>query len=493
MIFNSLEFIIFLPVVFLLYWFVFSKSLRLQNVFVLFASYVFYCWWDWRPAVLLTMTIVCTYLCGLWINKAQNSEEEQTEEKVWYKNKAYLITLGCIAFNLAILFYFKYYNFFVENFAKAFSFFGKPLEIRTLHIILPLGISFYTFQAIGYTVDIYRKRAEAARDFISFAAFMSFFTKITAGPIERATNFLPQFFVKKTFDYSNAVDGLRQILWGAFTKVVIGDGAAICVNYIYSRFDLLPGSTLAVGAIFYAVQIYADFSGYSDIALGSSRLLGFNLTRNFAFPYFARDIIEFWRRWHISLTAWLTDYLFTPLSIQFRNYGSFGLAYAVLITFLISGLWHGANWTFIVWGLYQGVFIILTSIPQKRRKKFEKRYGLKDNSFYQFTCIFLTFVIVSMGLIFFRADSLPQAFSYIGQMFSSSLFTSPIRATYVGKYIVFLIPLMFIFEWIQRNKNHALQLDNVRSKPLRWIIYFSLLYLIFNYGGVQVPFIYFNF
>ena len=345
MLFNSLDFAIFLPIVFLLYWFVAQKNLKFQNALIVVASYVFYGWWDWRFLSLIIFSTVVDYLIG----QRLRTEDKQSKRKV--------LLWTSIVVNLGFLGFFKYYNFFLENFVDAFSLFGMQINANSLNIILPVGISFYTFQTLSYTIDLYRKKLEPTQDFMAFSAFVCFFPQLVAGPIERATNLLPQFYKKRTFEYHKAVDGMRQILWGLFKKVVIADNCAEFANQIFNNSADMNGSTLVLGAIFFTFQIYGDFSGYSDIAIGTSRLFGFDLKQNFATPYFSRDIAEFWRRWHISLSTWFRDYLYIPLGgsrggtwIKVRN------TFAI---FLVSGFWHGASWNFLFWGLYHGLFLII--------------------------------------------------------------------------------------------------------------------------------------
>jgi len=344
MLFNSIDFAVFLPIVFVLYWFVANKDLKLQNFLILAVSYIFYGWWDWRFLSLILFSTIVDYFVGHYLHKQEGA------------NKRKLLLWTSIFVNLGFLGFFKYYNFFLDNFVQAFSFFGNTLNTNSLNIILPVGISFYTFQTLSYSIDIYRKKLKPTNDFVAFAAFVSFFPQLVAGPIERATNLLPQFKKQRHFDYINAVNGLKQILWGLFKKVVIADNCAVFVNIIFESPDDFSGSTLLLGAVFFAFQIYGDFSGYSDIAIGTSKLFGFKLMQNFAFPYFSRDIAEFWRRWHISLSTWFRDYLYIPLGgsrgstlKQIRN---------VFIIFLVSGFWHGANWTFILWGFLNALYFL---------------------------------------------------------------------------------------------------------------------------------------
>ena len=301
MLFNSIDFAIFLPIVFILYWFVTNKNLKLQNLLIVISSYIFYGWWDWRFLSLILFSTILDYSIGISLSKQVN------------QNKRKMLLWISILMNLGFLGFFKYYNFFLANFMTAFSFFGTEINANSLNIILPVGISFYTFQTLSYTIDVYKRQLETTKDFIAFSAFVSFFPQLVAGPIERATNLLPQFYTKRYFDYSKTVDGMRQILWGLFKKIVIADNCAQYANIIFNNSSEYSGSTLVLGAIFFTFQIYGDFSGYSDIAIGTSRLFGFNLKQNFAFPYFSRDIAEFWRRWHISLSSWFRDYLYIPL------------------------------------------------------------------------------------------------------------------------------------------------------------------------------------
>ncbi len=337
MLFNSIDFAIFLPIIFVLYWFVTNKNLKLQNTLIVLSSYIFYGWWDWRFLSLIIFSTIVDYLIGISLSKQEN------------QNKRKILLWTSILVNLGFLGFFKYYNFFLDNFITAFSFFGTEINANSLNIILPVGISFYTFQTLSYTIDVYKRKLEPTYDFIAFSAFVSFFPQLVAGPIERATNLLPQFYKKRHFDYSKAVDGMRQILWGLFKKIVIADNCAHYANIIFNNSSEYSGSTLVLGAIFFTFQIYGDFSGYSDIAIGTSRLFGFNLKQNFAFPYFSRDIAEFWRRWHMSLSTWFRDYLYIPLGGS--RVGTWNKIRNVFIIFLVSGFWHGANWTFIIWGV----------------------------------------------------------------------------------------------------------------------------------------------
>ena len=392
--------------------------------------------------------------------------------------------------NLGFLGVFKYYNFFIENFKSAFLFFGQEINISTLHIILPVGISFYTFQTMSYTIDIYRKEFEPTKDFIAFSAFVSFFPQLAAGPIERATNFLPQFYKKRTFDYTKAVDGLKQMLWGLFKKVVIADNCAEFANEIFNNSDQYSGSTLVLGAFFFAFQIYGDFSGYSDMAIGMSRLFGFDLKRNFAFPYFSRDIAEFWRRWHISLSTWFRDYLYIPLGgsrggvwMKIRN---------TFIIFLISGFWHGANWTFIAWGAVNALYFLPLLLANKNRTHLEIiGQGKYFPTFKEFTSMVLTFGLTTLAWIFFRAENITHAFDYLKEIFSGSLFSKfeifPIK-------ILGLIFIFLIIEWLGRESEYALEKIGLKWKPrYRYLMYYTIILSILVFGAKEQEFIYFQF
>jgi len=478
MLFNSFNFALFLPVVFILYWFVTNKSLRLQNILLLSASYFFYSCWDWRFLFLLIFSTLLDYFSGLQIEKSNNS----FQRKFWF-------WLSIIV-NLGFLGLFKYFNFFTESFKDLLSIFGFQVNMWSLKVILPIGISFYTFHGLSYVIDIYKKRIKAEKNFVDYAVFVSFFPLLVAGPIERATHLLPQIKKKRTFDYQQAVDGLRQILWGLFKKIVIADNCAIHANMIFNNSAEYSGSTLLIGAVFFAFQIYGDFSGYSDIALGVSRLFGIELLQNFSFPYFSRDIAEFWRRWHISLSSWFKDYLYIPLGgskggmwMQIKN---------TFIVFLVSGFWHGANWTFIVWGLLNAIYFLPLLIFNKNRDHIEiVAYHTILPSFKEFLLICTTFTLTVFAWIFFRANDLHHAFQFISGIFSKSLFSLPsIRPTYVILLVLFFI----IIEWLGRKNKYALEkLAFQYSSYFRWSMYIILIMAIFIFGAKEQEFIYFQF
>ena len=480
MLFNSLDFAIFLPIVFALYWFIFSGSLKFRNLLICTASYVFYGWWDWRFLSLILFSTLVDYSVGVLLNKQNNKA----------KRKALLWT--SILVNLGFLGFFKYYNFFLDNFITAFTFFGIEFNANTLNIILPVGISFYTFQTLSYTIDVYNRKMQPTKDFIAFAAFVSFFPQLVAGPIERASNLLPQFYKKRTFDYGKAVDGMRQILWGLFKKVVIADNCAEYANMIFNNSADYSGSTLVIGALFFAFQIYGDFSGYSDIAIGTARLFGFNLMRNFAFPYFSRDIAEFWRRWHISLSTWFRDYLYIPLGGS--RGGTWMKVRNTFIIFIVSGFWHGANWTFIVWGALNALYFLPIMLSGKNRHNIEivAKGGLFPN-IKEIIQISITFGLTLLAWVFFRAENVGHAFSYLSGIFTKSIFSLP---TVFPIITIGLILLGIVIEWLQREKQHGLEFskeDKFMTKPLRWLIYIGLILLIFTFGGTQQEFIYFQF
>lgn len=478
MLFNSFNFALFLLLIFLLYWFVTNKNLRLQNVLLLTASYFFYSCWDWRFLFLLIFSTLLDYFSGLQIEKSTNS----FQRKFWFWLS--------IVVNLGFLGLFKYFNFFAESFKDLISVFGFQINTWSLKVILPIGISFYTFHGLSYVIDIYKNRIKAEKNFIDYAVFVSFFPLLVAGPIERATHLLPQIKKKRTFDYQQAVDGLRQILWGLFKKIVIADNCAVHANMIFNNSAEYSGSTLLMGAVFFAFQIYGDFSGYSDIALGVSRLFGIELLQNFSFPYFSRDIAEFWRRWHISLSSWFKDYLYIPLGgskggiwIKIRN---------TFIVFLVSGFWHGANWTFIVWGLLNAIYFLPLLIFNKNRNHIEiVAPHSAFPSLKEFLQIVTTFGLTVFAWIFFRANDLHHAFQFILGIFSKTLFSLPtIRPTYVILLMLFFI----IIEWLGRRNKYALEKMAFQySSFFRWSMYIMLIMAIFIFGAKQQEFIYFQF
>ena len=494
MLFNSFEFLIFLPIVFILYWWLFGyvmknskKQLLFQNILVVVASYVFYGWWDWRFLVLIAFTSLCSFFSGIAIDKSSSSAGKKT----WM--------ILNIVINLLILGVYKYYDFFVSSLANALNI---NAETHLLHLVLPVGISFYTFQALSYSIDVYRKKLNATRDIVSFFAFLSFFPQLVAGPIERATNLLPQFLKKRSFDYTKAVDGLRQMLWGMFKKVVVADNCAVFVDAIFGNVDTHNASTLAIAAVLFSFQIYCDFSGYSDIAIGLGKLFGIELMRNFNVPYFSRDIAEFWRRWHISLTTWFRDYVYIPLGGS-RPTNSQGIALEgmskktvvvrnTFVIFLLSGFWHGANWTFLLWGFFHAVLFMPLILLEKNRKYTDVvAVGRFLPSVKEFSQIIFTFILATLGWIIFRADNIDVVMSYFSRLFDPTLWGIP----YLTNKVFTFLPLciMIIMEWIHRGNSHGLSLEMVKNKFVRYMIYFALALLIVINMGPEQNFIYFQF
>ena len=483
MLFNSLDFAIFLPIVFLLYWFLVQKNLKLQNALIVLASYVFYGWWDWRFLSLIFISTAVDYLVG---QKLRNEDHQS-------KRKALLLI--SIIVNLGFLGFFKYYNFFLENFVDAFSLFGMQINTNSLNIILPVGISFYTFQTLSYTIDVYRKKLEPTQDFIAFSAFVCFFPQLVAGPIERATNLLPQFYKKRAFEYQKAVDGMRQILWGLFKKIVIADNCAQYANQIFNNSADMNGSTLVLGAIFFTFQIYGDFSGYSDIAIGTSKLFGFNLKQNFANPYFSRDIAEFWRRWHISLSTWFRDYLYIPLGGS--RVGTWMKVRNIFAIFLVSGFWHGANWTFIIWGALNAIYFLPLLLTNNNRKNLGVvAEGKLLPSLKEVFQILLTFTLTVLAWIFFRAENISHAFNIFDEIFSKSIFNIPYFANGSESYpTIFLVIIFILIEWIGRKNKFAIEnIGLINHSYIRYCIYVIITTIILFMGNFgENSFIYFQF
>ena len=475
MLFNSIEFLLFLPIVFLLYWFVFNKHLKSQNLLILVSSYVFYGWWDYRFLSLIFLSTIVDYIIGLNIPK-QDSERKQK------------LLLWCsVLFNLSVLGFFKYYNFFVDSWIDLFSSIGYEIKsVWTLNIILPVGISFYTFQTMSYTIDIYRKKLEPTKDFISFASFVSFFPQLVAGPIERASNLLPQILKKREFQYEQGVQGLRLILWGMFKKVVIADSLAPKVDDIFSNYQDFGGGTLWLGAIYFAFQIYCDFSGYSDIAIGTSKLFGFELMSNFKFPYFSRNIGEFWRRWHISLSTWFRDYLYIPLGGS--QEGKWKSIRNIFIIFLVSGFWHGANWTFIFWGLFHAILFLPSFIFKTNRKFTTSIIGENTPlpSLKELIQVGITFILVTIGWVFFRSETIIDSVSYLSSMINN--IDIPSLSPKIFLYLI----MLFMLEWTQRLNERNL-FFNFPKFIFRIFVIVCILLIIINFNLQSQQFIYFDF
>jgi len=474
--FNSLVFLIFLPVVFLLYWQVF-KSVRWRNLLIVVASYVFYGWWDWRFLGLIAFTSLFSYVCGLLTEYYGKRQRLQR-----------IVCAVCIAVNLLILGVFKYYNFFADSLCALLGLFGWQADWATLNVVLPVGISFYTFQALSYTIDVYCSRICACHDVVSFLAYISFFPQLVAGPIERASRLLPQFHQERHFSYADAVDGCRQMLWGFFKKMVVADNCAAVVNTVWASYPCEPSTVLMVGAVLFTFQIYCDFSGYSDIAIGCARLFGIRLMRNFCFPYFSHDIADFWRRWHISLMTWLRDYVYIPLGGN--REGRFRTLRNTFVVWGISGLWHGANWTFVCWGFYHATLLTIYRL-----------IGVKMKS--SILSVAFTFFLVVIGWVIFRAPTLNDAFSYLSQMLCvmewnqnqtvSRLMPLQSALTISVAGIIF----MLLCEWHRRHCLHALQFAVNsfvgRHTSVRYACYEVLAMFTIAFSGSQSEFIYFQF
>ena len=478
MLFNSIEFAIYLPIVFLLYWFVFNRNLKLQNFFIVVVSYIFYGWWDWRFLFLIAFTSFCSWGSGLLIERYRETPK-----------KTKTINVLNIILNLLILGVFKYYDFFVTSFANLFL--GGKADGLLLKIILPVGISFYTFQALSYSIDVYRGKLKATHDIVQFFAFVSFFPQLVAGPIERATNLLPQFGKSRKFDYDGACEGLRQIIWGLFKKIVVADNCAVYVDQIFNTYSAQSGSTLLLAAILFTFQIYGDFSGYSDIAIGVAKLFGIKLMRNFNVPYFSRDIAEFWRRWHISLTTWFRDYVYIPLGGSWVAKAK--IVRNTFVIFLLSGFWHGANWTFVAWGAYHALLFLPLILLGKNRKHTDViAAGRSLPTLKESGQMLLTFLLAVFGWIIFRSETIAQAWQYIKGVFDVSLFTMPFVMVGLKKTLLFSI-IMLVAEWFSREKSFALQFGLKAPVWLRVSVCYVIVLIMLQFAANSQSFIYFQF
>lgn len=482
MVFNSVPFVLFFIVVFFIYWFPLKNSTRGQNVFLLLSSWFFYGYADWKMLPLLIIATAVFYYLGKGIARAKT------------EMGSYWLTFLGVALGVGTLLYFKYFNFFIESFALLFSKFGLHTNLHTFNILMPIGISFFTFRLLSYLIDIRRGTIHPTEDPIEFATYVSFFPCILSGPIDRP-KFINQLHEGRTFDHDKAVDGSRQILWGLFKKVVVADNCATYVDQVWSSLGTQSGSTLVLAAILYLFQIYADFSGYSDMAIGIGKLLGFRIADNFKYPLFALNIADYWRRWHITLTQWLTDYVFMPLNIRMRSWGKAGMILSIIITFILIGLWHGSNWTFAVFGLYHGLLyipLILSGKFYKKSKIQTNRFGLPELK--DFGRMVLTFILVTIGLVIFRAESLPRAWEFFRGIADGSLFSFPWlinRIYYIPQFL--FIAIMLVSEWTHRKEGHGLTLSFVHGKALRYCIYAFLMIMIIWVGGEAENYIYFQF
>lgn len=476
MLFNSIDFALFLPIVFTIYWILKGKT-NLQNIFLIVTSYVFYGWWDYRFLGLIVISSIVDFFIG---QKIYNAKKPKTKKVfLWIS----------VLVNVGILVYFKYYNFFIDSFENAFQFFGRDIKINSLNIILPVGISFYTFQTLSYSIDVYRGRIKAAKNIFSFFAYVSFFPQLVAGPIERAQNLLPQFDSKRVFKFSNGKEGLKFILWGLAKKIIIADTCAIYANEIFNNHQDYGAITLLLGAFYFAFQIYGDFSGYTDIAIGTSKLFGFDLMRNFNYPYFAKDIADFWRRWHISLSSWFKDYLYIPLGGS--QLGNLVSVRNIFIIFLVSGFWHGANWTFVAWGFINALYFLPLYIFNTNRKNISNQ---KNNIFVpsirDVWGMTTTFTLTVFAWIVFRAETIQDSLSIYKTIFSFNNLSLPPVSFF--KYTP-LVLILLCWEWFSQNSWHGLSFKKTTPIYLRWPIYYVLIFGIVFYWGESKEFIYFAF
>ena len=478
MVFNSLEFAIFFPVVFLFYWVIPKKFIKVQNVLLFLASYIFYGWWDWRFLILIFISS--------WVDFIISARLDRTEH---LKTRKLLVAIS-VCVNLGLLCYFKYVNFFITSFNEAFTLFGSELEMTTLRVILPVGISFYTFQTLSYTLDVYKKKMAASNDFVAFFTYVAFFPQLVAGPIERARHLLPQFGKERSFDFPKAMDGMGQIAWGLFKKMVVADTLAITVNDVFADPAAHSGSTLYLAAVFFAFQLYCDFSGYSDIAIGSAKLLGFKLSKNFAFPLFSRDLVEFWQRWHISLTNWFRDYVFIPMTLGKNT--KYHKVKNTFILFLLIGIWHGADYNFVVFGIMNGLIYAPSIIFGRKKWKnaivSQGRVIPRDMEFPRMVLFMSTVMVFLMFL--FRIESLDQGFAFLNGVFSTSFFTAP-------DFELFHLVLILVFisiEWIGREKEYAIErLHQKYPAIIVWSIYTLLFIITYFFKSPAAEYIYFQF
>jgi D-alanyl-lipoteichoic acid acyltransferase DltB (MBOAT superfamily) len=476
MTFNSWPFLVFLPLTFAVYWSL-KDRLRWQNLFLVLASYVFYGWWDWRFLILIVITSLSSFFCARLMECCTQRSRQR-----------WLLTAN-VTLNIGILGCFKYFNFFAGSLQAVAAAAGLHLDMPTVHLILPVGISFYTFQSLSYTIDVYREKLKATHDVLAFLAYISFFPQLVAGPIERATDLLPQMLRCRRFCVGEAVDGLRQMLWGFFKKMVVADTCALAVNQIWDNWQEGDALLLVVGMVLFSFQIYGDFSGYSDIAIGTGRLFGVRLSDNFRLPYLSRSMAEFWRRWHISLMGWFRDYVYIPLGgsrvsrlVTVRN---------ILVVFALSGLWHGASWTYVAWGLYNAILLALPLLVCPSRK----RESSEEPTLSDFPRILMTFTLAAVGWVIFRSSSLAEGLGFLSRMLTQ-LLHGETGGLSMGKWALVLCASLMAAEWLQRDKRHVLQFPSTglfRYRTVRWMVYYVLLLLIILMHGEEQTFIYFQF
>lgn len=483
--FTSLSFLLFVPIFFALYWMC-AKRLRIQNMLVVAASYTFYGWWSWEFLWLLLATTVTSYSAGLLIDR------QRSHRRLWL--------VFCIVINLGILAYFKYFNFFVESLRSLLlSVTDLQADWFSIEVLLPVGISFYTFQALSYAIDVYRGKIAATRDVLAFASYISFFPQLVAGPIERSTSLLPQFLRHRHFDYAEAVTGLRQMLWGFFKKLVVADNCAFITTYIFGNIEAATWTELLLAAVCFTLQIYGDFSGYSDIAIGTARLFGIRLSRNFNLPLFATNIADFWRRWHITLTRWFTDYLYIPLGGS--RHGAWRTVVNILIVFTLSGLWHGAAWPFVVWGVYNGLLVGGYNVISRRNPLNAVRTAAGDSgmrlTLSRTGRMAATFALVVIGFVIFRCETMADAVTYLSRLLTADG-SGTKWSILLGRVIQISLAigfgaLMLVIEWTTRRREFALDLHGRFNTPVRWAIYLVTILAILMFNGVKSEFIYFRF
>lgn len=486
MVVNSINFLIFFIIVFVVYYFFLSGKAKSQNAWLLLSSYFFYGFSEWKMIPLLFISTLVFYIIGIAIGKFNETNE---------KKASVLTTVGTL-FGVGILLYFKYLNFFVDSFSSFFNAIGLHTNWSTFHILMPLGISFFTFKLISYLIEVHRKHIEPCTDLISFATYISFFPTILSGPIDRPKSFLSQLQRGRTFDYLLASDGCRQILWGAFKKMVIADNIAEPINEIWGGIDNTSGLTLIIAAFLYAIQMYVDFSGYSDMAIGVGKLLGLRIAINFNYPFFALNVADYWRRWHMSLTSWLTDYIFMPLNIKFRNIGQWGIFFAAIINMVTVGMWHGANWTFALFGLYHGLLFVPLILSGTFQKKSKMKLSGYFPSWGDVVRMIGTFCLISLGLVFFRADSVSQAFLYITSIgdLSNPFFTLSMPLAFLAKMFCVLV-VLFLIEWFSfvEKKEYGLLFIQRYNDWIRYLFYIVLCLVILFFNGDAKDFIYVQF
>ena len=487
MLFNSSEFLLFFLIFFLLYWFVFKQTARNQNLLILIASYIFMGWVDIRFLFVLLSSSIVNYVLGICIANAEDNEDRQR----------LFVRLGLI-YGLGSLLVFKYSNFFIKSFISAFDSIGVHLNIHTITIFLPLGISFYTFRAMSYVMDVESGKAKPVRDWLVFFAYMGFFPSALSGPIDKARDLVPQLEKKRVFDSAIMSEGLRHILWGLFKKIVIADNCSGITSQIFDTSQSYPGSTILIGAFFYTIELYADFSGYSDMAVGIARMMGLSIVNNFRLPFFSQNIAEFWQKWHISLTVWMTEYVFTPLSFIFRKYGKAGTIIAIIINFILVGLWHSESLTYFVYGLLHGCYFIPLILAGKvNANKLMAKDRMLPN-LREFLNMTGLFVLITLTLIMFNAHTVAEALYYYKRIFSASLFSTPIlphglRSVKLILTAIFIF-IMFIIEWLGRQQFHAFSyLGSTWPRPLRWTMYYAFIFIIFYFSGHEQKFVYFQF